>query len=245
MMRLNKYLASCGVASRRASETLVQEGRVKINGNVVSELGIQVGEQDKVTVDGKSVKPVTKKVYIMMHKPKGFVTTASDERGRKTVFELFNIRERVFPIGRLDIKSEGLLLFTNDGELAHRLMHPGFKVNKTYRVKLDRDFDPKGLDALRSGIELDDGMTSPCRASFYTNTFDRVEVRMKEGRKNQVRRMFLALGYDVVTLKRVQYGPLTLENLDRGKWRFLNSNEVRQLKMAAGLMRRNKTGKTR
>ena len=239
MIRLNKYLAESGVASRRASDEIIRDGRVKINGKTVLEMGVQVNEGvDQVTVDGKLVRQTQKKIYILLNKPKGYVTTASDERGRRTVFELINVDNRVFPIGRLDIKTEGLLLFTNDGELSHRLMHPGFKVNKTYRVKLDRDFNATDFDTLRTSVELDDGPTLPCRADFYTDSADRLEIRLREGRKNQVRRMFSALGYDVVSLKRIQYGPLGLNDLDRGKWRYLKFSEIRQLKIAAGLLKK-------
>ena len=239
MMRLNRYLASCGIASRRASEKFITAGLVKINGKVVTDLSAQVNEaKDKVSVEGKPVSFTVKKVYIMLNKPKGYVTTASDEHGRKTVFELLKTRERVFPIGRLDLKSEGLLLFTNDGELAHRLMHPAFKVNKIYRVRLDRNFNPDDLSFLENGIELDGEMTSPCKARFYTEALDRMELKIHEGKKNQVRRMYEALGYDVKALKRVRYGPLVLQDLERGQARPLSPTEIRDLKRAAGLMKK-------
>ncbi|MBN2412066.1 rRNA pseudouridine synthase [candidate division KSB1 bacterium] len=236
-MRLNKYLASCGIASRRASEKIVQAGRVKLNGKPVTDLGVQVNElKDIISVNGKIVKPVLKKIYIILNKPKGYVTTAKDERGRKTVLDLLNSDKRVFPIGRLDIKTEGLLILTNDGELAHRLMHPGFKVNKTYRVKLDRVFNPDDFAAFAEGIEMEENVVSaPCKAGFYTKSLDRIEVKLHEGKKNQVRLMFKALGYEVKALKRVQYGPLILRNLDRGHWRNLTMSEIKQLKQAAGL----------
>jgi len=237
MMRLNKYLAGCGIASRRASEKIVQAGRVKLNGKLVTDLAVQVNElKDIVSVNGKIVKPVLKKLYVILNKPKGFVTTAKDERGRKTVLDLLDTGNRVFPVGRLDIKSEGLLILTNDGELAHRLMHPGFKVTKTYRVKLDKAFEPGDFEAFATGIELETGfVTAPCKAGFYTKALDRIEVKLHEGKKNQVRLMFKALGYEVKTLKRTQYGPLTLKNLERGKWRYLTMKELKQLKQAAGL----------
>ncbi len=239
MMRLNKYLASCGVASRRASEKFITAGLVKINGKVVTDLSAQVNEaKDRVTVEGKPVVLTVKKVYIMLNKPKGYVTTASDERGRKTVFELLKIKERVFPIGRLDLKSEGLLLFSNDGELAHRLMHPNFKVNKVYRVRLDRPFHPDDLTPLESGVDLDGEMTAPCQVRYFMDTPDRMEIKIHEGKKNQVRRMYEALGYNVKALKRVRYGPLLLQNLDRGQMRSLTPTEIRELKKAAGMMKK-------
>jgi len=237
MIRLNKYLASCGIASRRASEKIVKAGRVKLNGKLITDLSIQVNEfKDIISVNGKIVKPVLKKIYMILNKPKGYVTTAKDERGRKTVLDLLKTDKRVFPVGRLDIKSEGLLILTNDGELAHRLMHPGFKVNKTYRVKLDRDFYPDDFAPFSAGIELDDKeITAPCKAGFYADSLNRVEIKLHEGKKNQVRRMFKALGYEVKALKRVQYGPLILKDLERGQWRYLKMNEIKQLKRAAGL----------
>ncbi len=236
-MRLNKYLATCGIASRRASEKIVQAGHVKLNGKLVTDLAVQVNEfKDIISVNGKIVKPVLKKIYIILNKPKGYVTTAKDERGRKTVLDLLNTDKRVFPVGRLDIKSEGLLILTNDGELAHRLMHPSFEVNKTYRVKLDRAFNPDDFVLFSTGIELDENVvTVPCKAGFYTKSLDRVEIKLHEGKKNQVRLMFEALGYEVKVLKRIQYGPLILKDLDRGHWRYLTMSEIKQLKRAVEL----------
>ena len=236
MMRLNKYLATCGVASRRGADALIEQGRVQINGTRVTQLGVSVNERnDQVTVDGKPVSPILNKVYIMMNKPKGIITTAKDEHGRKHVMDMIHIRERVFPVGRLDRNSEGLLFLTNDGEMANRLLHPRYKVSKTYRVKLDRPFDSDDMDSLVSGIQLEDGVTAPCRARMYSP--ERVELQIREGRKHQVRRMFQALGYEVKALKRTQFGPLTLKHLDRGKWRLLSRTEVWQLRKAVDLIK--------
>jgi 23S rRNA pseudouridine2605 synthase len=229
-IRLNKFLASCGVASRRAAENFIAAGRVTVNGRTVHELGTRVNPQgQKVCLDGKLLKPVSKKLYILLNKPKGYITTVKDEKGRRTIFSLVKIKERLFPVGRLDADSEGLLLLTNDGDMAHRLMHPKYKMIKTYRVKLNREFHLSDFDRLTAGVELDDGLTSPCRASFYTDSPDRIEIHVHEGRKRQIRRMFEALDYDVKTLKRVQMGPLRLTNEKRGEWRFLTKGEIKQL----------------
>mgnify|MGYP005838570425 CR=1 FL=1 len=235
-IRLNRYLALCGLASRRGAEALIQAGRVSINGKRVTELATAIVDgRDKVMVDGKMVEPRRKKVYVLLNKPKGFITTVKDELDRRSVMELVQLKERVFPVGRLDRNSEGLLLLTNDGELAHRLMHPRFKVAKTYRVRLTHPFDVNHFKALTGGVELEDGVTQPCSARFYGNSPDQVEIRLHEGRNHQVRRMFEALGYEVQALKRVQYGPLSLQGVARGRWRMLSGGEVRQLREAVGL----------
>jgi len=236
-MRLNRYLASCEIASRRGAEEFILAGRITINGRVVKTLGTIVDEtKDVVRVDGKVVQPRLKKVYILLNKPKGVITTVKDELGRKNVMDIVKVKERVYPVGRLDRNSEGLLLLTNDGIMAGRLLHPKYKVAKTYRAKLDRPFLQEDFAPLTSGIELEDGKTSPCRARFYSEWPDRVELQLREGRKRQVRRMFEALGYTVKALKRIGFGPLTLRNLKRNEWRLLSMKEVLQLRQAVDLL---------
>jgi 23S rRNA pseudouridine2605 synthase len=236
MIRINRYLALCGLCSRRAAEKIILEGRVSVNGQAVHELGVQIDEaKDRVLVDGKTVHMQTKKVYVLLNKPKGYVTTVDDERDRKTVMELVHVHERLVPVGRLDYQSEGLLLLTNVGELVFRLLHPRFKVNKTYYATLKSEFDPRHFDLLTHGIQLEDCVTAPCEAWYYGNTQDRIAVRIHEGKKHQVRRMLAALGYDVKNLRRVQFGPLELGRLAVGEWRFLLTTEVRGLKNAVGL----------
>jgi 23S rRNA pseudouridine2605 synthase len=236
-MRLNRYLASSGIASRRAAEAFIIAGRVTIDGHVVKELGTTVDvSKQQVCVDGKSIEPVRKKIYVLLNKPKGYVTTAKDEKGRRTIFDLVHIKERLFPVGRLDSDSEGLLLLTNDGELAHRLTHPKYKLIKTYRVKLDRDFNQNDFAKLTQGIKLEDGVTAPCQASFFVDAANRIEIRLYEGKKRQIRRMFEALLYDVKTLKRVQLGPLRLTGTLRGEWRYLSKGEIKQLYLATDLL---------
>ncbi len=239
MMRINRFLASCGLASRRGAEKLIAEGRVTVNGKRVRELGFTVDEsKDKVRVDGREVQPQTKRVYVLFNKPKGLITTAKDEHGRKSVLDVVKIKERVFPVGRLDRNSEGLLLLTNDGDLAHRLLHPSYNVTKTYRVKLDQPFKEDDFETLEGGIELDDGMSSPCRAYYYREEPFYIELVIHEGRKHIVRRMFAALGYEVKGLKRTKFGPLTLKNISRGQWRMLSPSELYHLRKSVGLMRK-------
>lgn len=236
-MRLNKFLASCGIASRRSAEAYITAGRVTIDGHAVRELGTTVDlSGQRICVDGKVITPVRKKIYVLLNKPKGYVTTARDEKGRRTIFDLVHVKERLFPVGRLDSDSEGLLLLTNDGELAHRLTHPRYKLIKTYRVKLDRDFDRSDFSSLTQGIELEDGVTAPCQASYFVDAANRIEIRLYEGRKRQIRRMFEALLYDVKSLKRVQLGPLRLTGASRGEWRYLTKGEVKQLYLATDLL---------
>ncbi|MDZ7371399.1 MAG: rRNA pseudouridine synthase [candidate division KSB1 bacterium] len=240
-MRLNRYLALCGLASRRGAEELITAGRVTVNGKPVTDLATTVEEgRDRVRVDGVPVYPPRQKVYVLLNKPKGVITTAKDEKGRRSVLDLVKLKERVFPVGRLDRNSEGLLLLTNDGELAHRLMHPRFKVQKTYRVQLEQPFDPNDFIALTQGVELEDGRTQPCSARYYGPSPSQIEIRIREGRYHQVRRMFEQLGYSVRSLKRVQYGPLVLEDLPRGRWRMLKQQEVDALFKAVGLHRKGK-----
>ncbi len=235
-MRLNRYLALCGLASRRKAEEFIAAGRVTVNGRCVTDFAVNIEEgRDRVMVDGRKVEPSSKKVYVLLNKPKGYITTVNDELGRRSVMELVKVKERIFPVGRLDRNSEGLLLLTNDGELAHRLMHPSYKVAKVYRVRLSQPFRPADFPVLTGGMELEDGPTQPCKARFYCEFADQVEIRLKEGRTHQVRRMFEHLGYEVLALKRVQYGPLTLKGTARGHWRMLTPQEVRQLRQAVGL----------
>ncbi|MBC7186802.1 MAG: rRNA pseudouridine synthase [Calditrichaeota bacterium] len=238
MVRLNKFLAGSGVASRRACDELIRSGRVTVNGEAVSSLATWVDEQrDEVAVDGQVVKPKQGHVYIMLHKPRGYVTTVRDTRGRPKVIDLVPRGSRLFPVGRLDIDTEGLLLLTDDGELTNRLLHPRFKVAKTYVAVLDREVAVRDIAKLRQGIALDDGMTAPCEARLLDAPPHGkvVELTLREGRKRQVRRMFAALGYHVLLLRRVAFGPLGLGELPIGSWRHLTDEEVAQLHQAGGL----------
>ncbi|MDZ7722728.1 MAG: pseudouridine synthase [candidate division KSB1 bacterium] len=231
MMRINKYLAACGFGSRRSVEALITSGQVKINGKPVSDLSVQVNEEkDSVYVNDKKALLPNLDIYILLNKPRGYITTNKDERGRKSVIDLVDIKQRIFPVGRLDAQSEGLLLLTNDGEMANRLMHPRYKFSKIYRVKLDKPLDRADFLPIVKGIELEDGKTAPAKARWYTDEPDRVEIVLKEGKNRQIRRMFETLGYSVKSLKRITYGPLKLSGVKRGEWRYLNANEIRELK---------------
>jgi len=235
-MRLAKFLAHAGVASRRAAEQLVFGGRVSVGGEVVRDPARDVDERSGVAVDGRPVALERRQLVFLLNKPPGYVSTAHDPQGRPTVVELVKARERLYPVGRLDADTTGLLLLTNDGELAHRLTHPSFEVPRTYRAQVRR---PPGrepaLRALREGIELDDGRTAPAKVRRLTP--DRLELVLREGRKRQVRRMLEAVGHPVVRLERVAFGPLRLGELPPGGHRLLKPAEVEQLRRITGRRR--------
>jgi 23S rRNA pseudouridine2605 synthase len=230
--RLQKYLAEAGVASRRKSEELIQKGRVKVNGATVTELGTKVTGGDVVMVDGKEIKPEENKVYIMLNKPAGYVTTSKDQFGRKTVLDLIEgVSERIYPVGRLDYETTGILLFTNDGELAYSLTHPAHDVQKIYRARIDGHLNDEEIKSLEKGVRIDDYITSPAKAKVIEKQekFSEVEIIINEGRNRQVRKMFEAVGYIVLKLKRISIGSLTLGGLEEGKWRHLDTKEVKAL----------------
>lgn len=231
MVRLNKYLAGCGVASRRACDRLIADGKVMVNGRVEQRMGTRIDAfVDSVVVENQVLRPAGKAVYLLLNKPKGVVTTASDEKGRKTVLDLVRCRERVFPVGRLDINTTGLLLLTNDGALAFHLTHPRFEVDKVYEAKLDRELDEPDRLQLEAGIRLEEGVTSPCQIySPDKRQKTQVRVTLHQGWKRQIRRMFDAVGYKVVELKRVKLASLDLADLLPGEYRSLTSVEVAQL----------------
>jgi 23S rRNA pseudouridine2605 synthase len=231
-VRLNKALADAGVAARRKGEDLIRAGRVTVNGSVETNLGTRVEPGlDTVAVDGIDLDLTPSLVYMMLNKPAGYLTAVSDERGR-TVMELLPPDlPRVFPIGRLDRDTEGLLLLTNDGEFAHRLMHPRFHVRKTYEAHVDGSMAEEDANLLRLGIDLDDGRTRPAEVEILSDVPpSRVRVTIAEGRKRQVRRMLSAVGHPVLRLERVGYGPLSLGSLPRGSLRDLAQDEVVALK---------------
>ena len=232
-MRLAKYLAHAGVASRRAAEQLVFDGRVTVAGEVVTDPARDVADGDAIAVDGERAALERRHVVYALHKPPGYVSTASDPHGRPTVVSLVPSRERLYPIGRLDAETTGLILLTNDGELAHRLTHPSFEVPRVYRAQVRRPpIGEPALRQLREGVVLEDGTTSPARARRLAA--DRLEIVLHEGRKRQVRRMCEAVGHRVVRLERVAFGPLRLGDLPLGAHRRLNGAEVEQLRSAAG-----------
>ena len=232
-MRINKYLAECGVASRRNCDKLILEGLVTINGKVCS-LGAEVDENsDVVLVDGKRINSVKKYSYYMMNKPKGYVCTVKDDKDRKTVMDLLPPSVgRIFPVGRLDYDSEGLLLFTNDGDLCNRLLHPSNEIPKTYLVKIEGSLEESSLDKLRKGVIIDGVKTKKCtiRIVDETKTFTKYHVTVTEGRNREIRKMFLTQGKEVKFLKRIKIGDLRLGSLNRGDVRKLTTEEVEYLK---------------
>ena len=232
-MRINKFLAENNIASRRHADEMISAGRVKINGEI-AKLGMDVTENDIVSVDDVPVIVEKKKEeYYIMNKPKGVVCTVSDDRGRKTVMDLLpNTVGRVFPVGRLDYATEGLLILTNDGDLAYRLTHPKAEVPKTYMARIEGTLTEKDLNPIRSGIELDGILTKKCKAHIVeTNkAYTKVHITITEGRNRQVRRMFEAIGRNVEFLKRISVGQLKLSGLDRGKMRPLTEFEIAYLK---------------
>lgn len=233
-IRLNRFVAMAGIASRRDADELIRQGEISVNGFVVDDLSFMVNPQkDIVIYRGQILKPEKKKIYILLHKPMNYVTTADDEKERDSVLDLINIPERVFPVGRLDYDTTGLLIITNDGDLAHRLMHPKYGVEKTYLAELNDKISEVHLNQLRRGIQLSDGKTSPCRVRKLGKEL--VEIRIHEGRNKQIKRMFRKLGFKVRALHRIRYGPIELGKLKYGQWRYLKPYEITALKESAGI----------
>ncbi len=233
MMRLNKFLASAGIGSRRKCDDYILESKVSVNGEVVQKLGIKIDElKDTITFEGNEVKFEKDFLYIILNKPKGIITSARDEYDRNTVLDLIPLKGRLFPVGRLDQDTTGLVLLTNDGELANKLIHPKFKIPKTYHVFLNKVIHPKDIYHFERGILLDDKKTAPCKLSEIRiiDNCSFIEVILYEGRKRQIRRMFYELGYKVFELDRIAFGSLTLAGIKRGEWRYLNKNEIAMLK---------------
>ncbi|MGI6119409.1 MAG: pseudouridine synthase [Desulfosporosinus sp.] len=247
--RLQKVIAQAGVASRRHAERLIADGRVTVNGNTVSALGTKVSIEDQIQVDGHPLYRTEGLHYYLLNKPVSVITSTSDPQGRPTVLDIMkDVPVRVYPVGRLDYDTSGLLILTNDGELSHRLMHPSYEVEKTYRVWVQGPVGIKALDTLRQGVLLEDGSTAPAKVKRLSSVsrgtniksknhhLEVLEVTVHEGRKRQIRRMFVAVGYPVVKLKRVRFGSLTLENtLNPGDFRPLTKKEIVKLRSLVGL----------
>jgi 23S rRNA pseudouridine2605 synthase len=233
LQRVQKILSEIGIASRRKAEELIREGRVTVNGRIA-----QIGDradplQDRIKVDGRRVSASSPKIYILLNKPRGTVTTTDDPAGRKTVIDLLRIRKpRLFPVGRLDYDADGFLLLTNDGELAHRLSHPSFRIPRTYQVKVKGKPTPEEIHKLSKGISLEDGRTAPCRILPLRGTEENLwlEMVLYEGRNRQIKRMWEKLGYPVLKLKRVAFAGLGLGKLKAGEYRALMPGEVQKLK---------------
>ena len=230
MIRLNKYIAECGVCSRRSADTLIQSGKVCVNGEVVTNLGIKIDETiDNVKVNNKIIKKENKLVYIMLNKPKGYVTTSKEQFGRKSVLDLINTNLRVYPIGRLDMYTEGLLLLTNDGNFANKMMHPKNKIDKKYIVSVKGNITSEKIDLLKKGVDIGGYITKPAKvkSNFEKNE---LEIVISEGKNRQVRRMCEAVKLKVLNLQRTKIGNLELGNLELGKYRYLNKNDLEKIK---------------
>lgn len=227
-MRLNAYLARAGIASRRGADRLIKAGRVKVNGRL-GQLNSEISDNDQVELDGKEIS-LQELRYILLNKPVGYVTTLKDEKGRRKVTNLIDISERVVPVGRLDYNTSGALLLTNDGGLAHKLMHPSHEIDKVYEAEVEGTITQEKLNKLSNGIELEDGVTAPARMQKLTD--NKIELIIHEGRNHQVRRMLAAVDLCVKKLHRSQYGSLSLVGLKPGQWRELSQSELEQLKSA-------------
>ncbi len=232
LLRLNQYIAHAGICSRREADELIRNGKITVNGKQVTELGVKVMPSDRVVFKGKLLKPESN-VYILLNKPRDFITTTNDPQERKTVMQLVEnaCPQRVYPVGRLDRNTSGLLLFTNDGALAEKLAHPSHQIRKIYQVGLDRPLNNEDLKKLDDGIDLEDGPAMVDDLAILTPDRKTLGIELHAGRNRIVRRIFEALGYQVERLDRVAYAGLTKKDLPRGKWRFLQPREVLLLKM--------------
>lgn len=235
LIRLNKFIADSGLCSRREADEYIKQGLVTVNKELVTEMGKKVSREDEVYIDDKRIAS-EKKVYLVLNKPKDYITTVKDKHAGKTVMDLIQnaCKERVYPVGRLDRQTTGVLLFTNDGDLAKRIMHPSFKKKKIYHAYLDKKLKKDDFEAISRGIDLDDGFIKPDRMNFPDpDDLSEVGIEIHSGKNRIVRRMFEHFGYRIKKLDRVYYAGLTKKNLPRGKWRFLNEKEISMLKMGA------------
>ncbi len=233
-VRLQKYLADAGIASRRKCEELILQGKVEVNGKVVTELGTKVSDEDIIKYNGKVIKKVEEKVYILLNKPIGYVTTANDQFNRDIVLDLVKVKERLVPVGRLDMYTSGALILTNDGEFVNKLTHPRNKVTKTYNVTISGVITQEDIKNLEKGVELDDGyITKPAKAKILKiepeKNISRIQIVISEGKNRQVRRMCDSIGKKVIALHRSKIGNVDVKDLKLGTWRYLTKQEVRDL----------------
>ena len=233
-MRINKYLAECNISSRRKVEEFIKNGKIMVNGNVVTDLSTQINESDVVKFNGVVVKPTLNKIYLLLNKPIGYITTVKDEQGRHTVLDLIGkMPDRIYPVGRLDCNTEGMLILTNDGDFANLLIHPRNEINKVYRVQLNRVPSIEELNKIKSGVKLEDYVTKPAQISNQKKLEGgryQLDITIHEGKNREVRKMFEAVEREVIFLKRVAVGDLRLGGLSRGGYRYLNEYEMEYLK---------------
>ena len=232
--RLQKYLAECGVASRRKCEEYILQGKVKVNNKIITELGTKINpEKDKVTFEGKEVKKENKKVYILLNKPIGYVTTAEEQFGRDKVLDLVKVKERIVPVGRLDMYTSGALILTNDGEFVYKVTHPKHEITKTYTVTIHGIITKQEVEQLSNGVKIDDYITKPAKVKILKTdeekNISRIEITIHEGKNRQVRKMCEAIDKKVIALHRSKIGNIGVKDLKLGQWRYLKENEVKQL----------------
>lgn len=231
--RLQKYIARCGIASRRKAEEIILQGNVKVNGIIVKELGSKINpEKDVVTVYDKKIHEKEEHIYIKLYKPEGYITTVKDQFNRKTVLDLVNIKERIYPIGRLDYDTSGLLLLTDDGDLANKLMHPKYHIFKTYEADIKGSISEDSINILKNGILIDGYKTAPAKVKLINRSQKNtsVQISIHEGKNRQVRKMFEKIGHRVIKLKRISFGNINLGGLMEGQWIYLTDDEIKYLK---------------
>lgn len=230
--RLQKYIARCGVASRRKAEELILQGHVKVNGVIIKELGSKIDpEKDSVTVYNRKIFEKSEHIYIKLYKPEGYVTTVKDQFNRKTVLDLININERIYPIGRLDYNTSGLLLLTDDGDIANKLMHPKYHIYKTYEVDIKGSISQDSINKLKTGVLIDGYKTAPAKVNILKQKeISTVQISIYEGKNRQVRKMFDSIGHNVIKLKRISFGDINLGQLKPGQWTYLTDDEIKFLK---------------
>ncbi|MDZ4744588.1 MAG: pseudouridine synthase [bacterium] len=234
-IRLNRVIADAGIASRRHADQLISEGKVVVNGRIVNELGTKVTLDDQISVNGEPVTRTKHLTYVILNKPKNYIATSSDELGRLTVFDIVKIHTRLFTVGRLDRNTTGVLLLTNDGDLAHRLMHPRYAIPRVYKAALDAPLRSDHAKKIAAGVELEDGPSQPCNIMIDPSDRSSVILEIHEGRNREVRRIFESLGYEVKRLDRKQYAFLTNRGLNRGEYRHLTREEVHELRKIVNL----------
>ena len=233
-VRLQKFLAECGIASRRKCEEYILQGKVQVNGKIITELGTKINsEKDEVKFENKIVTSNEKKKYILLNKPIGYVTTAEDQFGRDTVLDLVKVKERVVPVGRLDMYTSGALILTNDGDFTYKITHPKHEIEKTYTVTVKGIIDNKEVEQLRNGVKIEDYTTKPAKVKILKTDIEknisRLEITIHEGKNRQVRKMCEAVGRKVIALHRSKIGKITVKELELGKWRYLTEKEIQQL----------------